>query len=85
MHMNSIRHYREFFHTLNFDEFTAFMAFAHQLAPFEEAPGQLSAVEQRFCKPLVGGSSPSPGTNKINNLTHYGPLHHVAHVAYILV
>jgi hypothetical protein len=23
-----------------------------------------SAVEQRFCKPLVGGSSPSPGTIK---------------------
>jgi hypothetical protein len=23
-----------------------------------------SAVEQRFCKPLVGGSSPSPGTNR---------------------
>ena len=27
-----------------------------------------SAVEQRFCKPLVGGSSPSPGTNKIKQL-----------------
>jgi hypothetical protein len=23
-----------------------------------------SAVEQRFCKPQVGGSRPSPGTNK---------------------
>src|SRR5262249_45460876 len=25
-----------------------------------------SVVEQRFCKPLVGGSNPSPGTRKIN-------------------
>src|SRR5215470_2557513 len=25
-----------------------------------------SVVEQRFCKPLVGGSNPSPGTSKIN-------------------
>jgi MFS family permease len=24
-----------------------------------------SVVEQRFCKPLVGGSNPSPGTSKI--------------------
>jgi hypothetical protein len=24
---------------------------------------------QRFCKPKVGGSNPSPGTNKINKLT----------------
>ena len=28
-----------------------------------------SAVEQRFCKPLVGSSILSPGTNKINDLT----------------
>ncbi len=27
-----------------------------------------SAVEQRFCKPLVGGSIPSPGTSKNNRL-----------------
>ena len=27
-----------------------------------------SAVEQRFCKPLVGSSILSPGTNKIKDL-----------------
>jgi hypothetical protein len=27
-----------------------------------------SGVEQRFCKPLVGGSNPSAGTNEINRL-----------------
>jgi hypothetical protein len=27
-----------------------------------------SVVEQRFCKPLVGGSNPSVGTNDFNNL-----------------
>ena len=27
-----------------------------------------SVVEQRFCKPLVGGSNPSPGTNKNKGL-----------------
>jgi hypothetical protein len=26
-------------------------------------------LEQRFCKPLVGSSILSPGTNKINDLT----------------
>ena len=30
-----------------------------------------SAVEQRFCKPLVGGSSPSPGTNEIKYLSPF--------------
>ena len=30
-----------------------------------------SAVEQRFCKPLVGGSIPSPGTNEIKDLSRY--------------
>ena len=30
-----------------------------------------SAVEQRFCKPLVGGSIPSPGTSKTRHLAHY--------------
>src|SRR5262249_45934208 len=29
-----------------------------------------SGVEQRFCKPLAGGSNPSPGTNKIKDLSH---------------
>ena len=30
-------------------------------------------VEQRFCKPLVGSSNLSPGTNEINNLdTSFG-------------
>jgi hypothetical protein len=32
-----------------------------------------SAVEQRFCKPLVGGSSPSPGTNEIKYLRTIWP------------
>src|SRR5262249_29857657 len=27
-----------------------------------------SGVEQRFCKPLVGGSNPSPGTKEIKDL-----------------
>jgi hypothetical protein len=27
-----------------------------------------SVVEQRFCKPLVGGSNPSPGTSRISDL-----------------
>ena len=30
-----------------------------------------SAVEQRFCKPLVGSSILSPGTNKIRHFLHY--------------
>jgi hypothetical protein len=27
-----------------------------------------SVVEQRFCKPLVGGSNPSPGTSRNKGL-----------------
>ena len=35
--------------------------------------GRLSTVVvQRFCKPKVGGSNPSAGTNKINELCHCG-------------
>ena len=33
-----------------------------------------SAVEQRFCKPKVGGSIPSSGTNIFNNLLRYAKL-----------
>ncbi len=37
----------------------------HRKCPFCRVS---SAVEQRFCKPLVRGSNPLPGTNKINHL-----------------
>ncbi len=62
---------REIFDRLNFDEFIScgFCASACSVKKRRVS----SAVEQRFCKPLVGGSSPSPGTNKINNLTHFVP------------
>src|ERR1043165_2695414 len=33
-----------------------------------------SAVEQRFCKPLVGSSILSPGTNRIRALQHIAAL-----------
>ena len=40
-----------------------------------------SAVEQRFCKPLVGSSILSPGTNEIKDLAAIPLPDHVARVA----